>query len=56
MKKKIMGLMAVVVIAAVAGYNVYISQSNKKYLSSLAIIKLGYLNGEFVELFVKVAL
>lgn len=36
MKKKIMGLIAIVAIAAVAGYNIYASQSNVK-LSDLAL-------------------
>lgn len=36
MKKKIMGLIAIVAIAAVAGYNVYASQYNMK-LSDLAL-------------------
>ncbi len=36
MKKKIMGLIAIVAIVAVAGYNIYVSQSNVK-LSDLAL-------------------
>ena len=36
MKKKMMGIIAIVAIAAVAGYNVYVSQSNAK-LSNLAL-------------------
>lgn len=36
MKKKIMGLIAVVAIAVVAGYNIYTSQNNVK-LSALAL-------------------
>ena len=36
MKKKIMGLIAIVAIAAVAGYNIYTSQNNVK-LSALAL-------------------
>lgn len=37
MKKKIMGLIAVVAIATVAGYNVYTSQNNNGKLSDLAL-------------------
>ena len=36
MKKKIMGFIAIVAIAAVAGYNIYTSQNNVK-LSALAL-------------------
>ena len=36
MKKKMMGIIAIVAIAAVTGYNVYVSQSNAK-LSNLAL-------------------
>ena len=36
MKKKLMGLIDIVAIAAVAGYNIYTSQSNVK-LSDLAL-------------------
>lgn len=39
MKKKIMGLIAVVAIAAVAGYNVYTSQNNVR-LSDLALANI----------------
>ena len=37
MKKKIMGLIAVVAIVTVAGYNVYTSQNNNGKLSDLAL-------------------
>ena len=37
MKKKIMGLIAVVAIAVVAGYNIYTSQNNNVKLSDLAL-------------------
>ena len=36
MKKKLMGIVAIIAIAAVAGYNVYASRSNVK-LSDLAL-------------------
>ena len=39
MKKKIMGLIAIVAIAAVAGYNVYSSQNNVR-LSDLALANI----------------
>lgn len=37
MKKKMMGVIAIVVIAAVAGYNVSISQNNNVKLSDLVL-------------------
>ncbi|WP_288361125.1 NVEALA domain-containing protein [uncultured Bacteroides sp.] len=39
MKKKLMGLIAIVAVAAVAGYNIYTSQSNVK-LSDLALANI----------------
>lgn len=37
MKKKILGVIAIVAVAAVAGYNVYTSQSSNVKLSDLAL-------------------
>lgn len=39
MKKKMMGIIAIVAVAAVAGYNVYTSQKNVK-LSDLALANI----------------
>ena len=45
MKKKLLGMVVVVVVAIVAGYNVYISQNETK-LSDLVLANVEFLHGE----------
>lgn len=49
MKKKVMGIIAVVAVAAVAGYNVYTSQSNVK-LSALVLANVEALANPEVDI------
>ncbi|MBD3589311.1 NVEALA domain-containing protein [Bacteroides sp. GM023] len=51
MKKKVMGIIAIIAIAAVAGYNVYTSQYNVK-LSVLALANVEALaqSGEYPDM------